>query len=183
MTLTTRPLLCALLLAFGVGSGCGGGHKEPTYEDIANLVETTCATSSACHAGEKGQATLNFGAALEAGTPITELLNGVPACEYDAWPRVDPGNPEGSWIMIKLGGPYSEDGHIQFDPDPGWDPGLTPDADGNLPQSTCPLTENGELSFGLVMPLNPLAPTPLDPKTVDMIREWIELGAPGPGGS
>lgn len=171
----------ALLAAvFAALPACGGGGA-PTYEDIAVEVRRSCSAPGACHGGEEGQAMLNFGAALESDRPVTEILNGVPSCEYDAMPRVSPGDPEGSWLMVKLDGAHSEAGDLLFEPDPSWESGLEPRPDGTLPPSDCPLTEDGELSFGNLMPLNPSVADPLPPAKVDMFREWIALGAPGPG--
>ncbi len=155
---------------------------EPTYENVAAIIERSCGGSSmSCHGGIRGNANLNFGIAEGEGRPYTELLVGVESCEYDFMPRIDPGNPENSWLMVKLGGAHAPDGKLLFEPDPGWDSGLEPRTDGSLPPSTCPLTDEGELSFGYSMPQNVGAPDPLPQRELDMIYEWILIGAPGPG--
>jgi len=155
---------------------------EPTYENVAAVLERSCGASSmSCHGGIRGNASLNLGTAMDTGQPYTELLVGVESCEYSFMPRVDPGNPENSWLMVKLEGAHSDDGELLFEPDPGWDPGIEPRADGSYPPSTCPLVDEGELTFGYLMPQNVGAPDPLPERELDMIYEWILIGAPGPG--
>ena len=154
---------------------------EPTYANVERVVRRSCALSSSCHGGSgRGEARLNFQAALRAREPITSVLVGIRACEYDLMPIVDPGNPDNSWLMVKLDGPHNGDGEIQIDPDPEWNTGLEPKEDGLLPRSTCPLTTDGALSFGLLMPRSLTRPFPLERGEIEMFREWIRLGAPGP---
>jgi len=173
----------AFLLLLLPALACGDDAPlEPTYENVAAVIERSCGGSSmSCHGGIRGNASLNFGIAEGEGSPYTELLVGVESCEYDFMPRVDPGNPENSWLMIKLEGAHSENSKLLFEPDPGWDSGLTPRMDGSFPPSTCPLVDEGELSFGYSMPQNVGAPDPLPERELDMIYEWILIGAPGPG--
>ena len=46
-----------------------------------------------------------------------------------------------------------------------------------MPSATDPDCEN----FGHIMPLNAM-PTPLPMREVELFREWIRIGAPGPSG-
>jgi len=181
-----------VLVGCSAGASCGPETEEPiepTYANVAATIENSCALSSSCHGGTgRGKARLNFDDAFNQGRPITELLNGVLACEYDRLPRVDPGHPERSWLMIKLDGMYGADGTIHFEPASDWDPCIgpnmvCPDAMGRYPSSTCPLTEDGRLSFGVVMPQILGSPSPLSRVQIEMFRQWIEMGAPGPEGS
>lgn len=162
----------ALLLA----AGCGGGKTiEPTYANVEETVMTSCAISSSCHAGEgAAKARLNFERALTEDGDILGVLVDRPACEYDLMDRVEPGDPESSWLWIKLDPAHADaDGNIEFEPDPSFDP------DTSSP-SVCPLVTGGELSFGTNMPQSIGEPTPLDGPRLRMFREWIEMGAPGP---
>ncbi len=146
--------------------GCGGDEEppplEPTYENVEMVVRRSCSLSSVCHA-DRGKAGLTF----EGVTDITEPLNGVASCQYPPMPRVDPGDPENSWIIVKLDGMYDDaEGDIEFTPEPGFTPPTgDPDCE----------------TFGTVMPSN-ATPTPLPMREVTMFREWIRMGAPGPSG-
>lgn len=153
---------------------------EPTYANVAALFEASCSFDS-CHGGRGvGAATLNFAAARAAGVSYDLLLVGEPACMYDRMPLVDPGNPDNSWLMLKVAGPHMGSA-VAFTPASDWDHGLTPRADGRLPSSVCPLTVMGALSFGTVMPQGSSAG--LDARRADLIRRWILEGAPGPDGT
>ena len=116
-------------------------------------------------------------AEIGAVRPLTEVLVGQAACQYDAMPLVDPGRPENSWLMVKLVGPHMG-GRIEFTPAMDWDPGLTPDAMGRYPASICPLTDRGEISFVVLMPQG--SSMGLSADRVELIRTWILNGAPGP---
>ena len=156
--------------------GCGDPEPlEPTYENVAAVIHRSCGgASNSCHGGINGNARLNFGLAEGEGTPYTELLVDVPACEYDAMPRVDPGNPDNSWLWIKLQGAHDAEGRILFTPAATWDP--TGDE-----RTGCPQMEDGEVTFGLLMPQSPGAPAQLPQETLDLFEDWILVGAPGPG--
>lgn len=179
------PILVPIL-ALASAAGCSDDDPplEPTYANVERLVVESCATdSSSCHGGRgTGSARLNFGAELDAGRPLTGVLVDVAACEYDLLDRVEPGDPDRSWLMVKLTHEFDADGAIVgFTPDPGWDMGgLEPRPDGTLPASVCPMTEDGVLTFGTNMPQSIGRPIPLAEREVTLIREWIALGAPGP---
>jgi hypothetical protein len=178
------------LVVMSLFSGCADGTEvidevpdpfEPTYEHVEFVIRRSCSFSSSCHGGRgRGEARLNFAAVTNVGEPVTDLLNGVLSCEYDRMPRIDPGNPDNSWLWIKLTAETDDEGFILFEPDDDWEHGLEEDEDGLLERSTCPLTEEGVLSFGLSMPRNLEEPAPLADEEIEMIRQWIVLGAPGP---
>lgn len=175
-----RPFsLAAVLLV-----ACGGpdGPIEPTYENVAAVITRSCGSSSpSCHGGTgRGGARLNFRTAMEDGLPFTDVLVDVEACQYDLMSRVTPGDPDASWLMIKLAHDFDADGNIAFTPDPAWDPMLATNADGSLRASICPLVSMGELTFGAIMPQNISRPAPLSEAEVTLFREWILIGAPGP---
>lgn len=159
--------------------GPGDSGPPPTdYASVATIVERACSFAT-CHGGPgMGAAQLNFQAARMAGTPYTELLVDQPACQYSAMDLVEPGDPDASWLMIKLVGPHTS-GRIEFTPDASWDPGIVRGGDGRYPRSECPLTVSGELSFGVLMPQG--TTTGLSPAEIATFRAWIEAGAPGPG--
>lgn len=174
----------SVMTAAMVGA-CGGSDAvddpvlEPTYANVEQTIRTSCAFQESCHGGSgNGKARLNFARLLAAGTPITEALVGVDACEYDFMPRVDPGNPEGSWLWIKVAGAHDASGFLTFTPDPAWDPELSRNSSGELRPSTCPLVVDGEISFGEIMPQT--SETGLGPNAVELFRQWILAGAPGP---
>ena len=185
------PMKVQLLIFGGVALllGCGDEPANPpaaTYEAVEAVIVNRCATNAAaCHGGMgDGGGGLNFGQRINAGEPITLALNGVQACQYDRMPLVTPGNPDESWLMVKLAHEFDSEGNIiGFSPDPAWDHGLTPDDDGRLPPSACPLTDDGVISFGTNMPQIRGNPTPLEAENIDLIRRWIAAGAPGPSGA
>jgi len=127
------------------------------------VIERSCTFSNVCHGDPAGKADLNF---MAAAGDITTVLNDVPACQYDLMPRVDPGNPDNSWLMVKLDWMHDAEGVLQFTPADDW-----------MSSATDPDCE----SFGRIMPLNAM-PTPLPTSEVELFREWIRIGAPGPSG-
>ena len=157
-------------------AACSGDDdvREPTYENVEMLLSTSCAFSTSCHGGvARGQAALNIQTGIADGTLLADLME--PACEYSFLPRVDPGNPDGSWLMIKLTAPHdAATGVIDFTPDAAWDMGPGPH-----PDTLCPLVRDGMVQFGTIMPnISPFAGLPAD--DIELIRQWIEMGAPGP---
>ena len=172
------PRFLAGLLGSVVLVACSGddgnGTREPTYENVEMLMMTSCAFGTSCHGGAgRGQAALNIQTAIADGTLLEDLME--PSCEYSFLPRVDPGNPDGSWLMIKLTAPHdSTDGTIMFTPDPAWDMSAGPH-----PDTLCPLMRSGAIHFGSIMPqVAPFDGLPAD--DIELIREWIAMGAPGP---
>ena len=105
--------------AFPSGDGTEGGNFEasfavtapssgPTFDDIQATVFTpTCATSG-CHAGS-GQA----GLVLEAGVSFDNLVN-VPSTQAPNLDRVEPGDPDNSYLIRKLEGTASTGARMPF---------------------------------------------------------------------
>lgn len=72
---------------------------EPTLESIqTNIFNTSCALSN-CHAGQNAPMQLN----LSEGAARANLV-GVESREVPSLLRVDPGNPDDSYIVIKIEG-------------------------------------------------------------------------------
>ena len=86
----------------------------------------------------------------------------------------NPGNPDNSWLWIKLQGAHDAEGKILFTPAASWDPA-------GDERTGCPQMEDGEVTFGLLMPQSPGAPAQLPQETLDLFEDWILVGAPGPG--
>jgi hypothetical protein len=87
-------------------------------------------------------------------------------------PRVAPGDPERSWLWVKLTAPFRPQtdpyAHsIYFEPPADWDPGERGCRD---------QTDEGEPLFGQRMPST--APNTLRPDELAVIRAWILAGAP-----
>lgn len=156
---------------------------EPTYGNIAAIFDASCSFDTSCHGGTRGAARINFDAARNDGILYTDLLVGVPSCEYDYMPLIDPGHPENSWLYIKVTQAHDADGNILFTPDPSWDPPVRRNSDGSLARQTCPLVESsgGAITFGEIMPDG--SSNGLDARRTTALREWILAGAPGPDGT
>jgi hypothetical protein len=177
-----RALAISVLVLCACAAGCGSpppasvdaGTIEPTYENVAMIMQTGCALSRACHG--TGAPVLDLQTPIAAGM-LREALLDVPSCEYDAWPLVTAGDPSRSWLYYKVAGEHSGR-DLVFTPESSWDRGgLVPDAAGTYPPSMCPLTERGMISFGDIMPQGSMG---LDAPRASAIRAWIEAGAPGP---
>jgi hypothetical protein len=181
------PWLAALALLAGCGDDTSAGPSDsgfdagpgpvidPTYAEVERIVDRSC-TFSACHGGRSsGVGALNMKVLIDDGIPITEVLVDVPACQYHLMPRIDPGNPDNSWLWIKLDPASMDDtGAIVFTPDPSFD-ATQPNPHYDSPN--CPLDPG---DFGLNMPFSDGHPSPLRLNELTAIREWIEMGAPGP---
>ncbi|HSG63732.1 MAG TPA: hypothetical protein VLD39_01985, partial [Gammaproteobacteria bacterium] len=91
---------CALLGACGSGDGfeaVGGGMLEPTFASIqANVFTPIC---EQCHAGAGAPEGLRLDAANSYA-----LLVGVPSQQESGFLRVEPGDPENSYVIMKLEG-------------------------------------------------------------------------------
>ena len=168
-------------------AGCGDDDVvpdpplEPTYENVERIVRQSCTFSGSCHGGTaSARGRLNFQRLFDSGRPITDILFEVPSCEYAPYPRVFPGDPDRSWMWIKINNEADSRGKLLFDAGPEWDAGVRRLSDGGLATSTCPLVQRGELSFGQLMPMG--TRTGISPNRRLAIYEWIRAGAPGPGG-
>ena len=159
-----RFLLATLL----VGPSCAAETAEPAaptvhYAAVKTVIEQSCA-KQVCHGIMTASAHLD----MEQGDPRTALVD-VPSCEYDRMMRVKPGDPEHSWIMIKLAGPtrfrlYAD--FVDFVPEPGWQPSV---------QECSGQFDDGSPWFGTRMP--PMDTTTITPEEIDLIATWIREGA------
>jgi len=158
-------------------AGPDAGPPLPgTYANVVSILESSCAFAS-CHGGSgAGAAELNLASSIRADTLVADLSQ--PSCQYSAMPLLTPGDPEQSWLYLKVAGPHMGT-RVEFTPSASWDPGIVPDAMGNYPRSTCPLVERGAISFGTMMPQGSMG---LDASRAETIRMWIAAGAPGPAG-
>lgn len=126
--------------------GCGPepAPADPSLaEDVAPIFSASCSFSS-CHGGPNPPGYVQLGPASQV-TPaaIREALVGVPARADDRMLLVVPGEPDGSFLVRKLEGRFS-------------DLPCAPDACGDrMPQR------------------NP----PLDPRQLEIVRNWIAQGA------
>jgi hypothetical protein len=187
---STRSFRLLVALSLSALVACGGDDDageapdpplEPTYENVAMILQQSCTFSASCHGGTgAAKARLNFERAAASGTILDVLLE-VPSCEYSAMPRVTPGDPARSWLWIKVDGETDARGNLLFSPSPDWDAGVGRRPDGTLAASTCPLVVDGGISFGMLMPMG--SRRGLSENRRRAIYEWILAGAPGPGGA
>jgi len=83
----------------------GGGNLQPDFDSIqANIFTPVC---SSCHVG----ATAPLGLRLDAANSY-DLLVGVAAVQQSGLLRVDPGNPNGSYLIQKLAGSAAVGGQM-----------------------------------------------------------------------
>jgi len=157
-----------------------GRLTEPTYQNVAIIMARSCAVSVSCHGGAgSGSAMFNLQPGLDSGDFRPELME--TSCEYSKLRRIAPGDSANSWLMIKLAGDFDPaTGKLMFTPAADWDAGLTATGDGGtLPASNCPLVDRGMLSFGTIMPQPLGPPASLPANELELIRQWIDMGAPG----
>jgi hypothetical protein len=136
------------------------------HDEVAVIVSHSCSYSR-CH----GNLVANAGLVFNSAVNFRDILVGVTACEYDLMPRVKPGKPLESWVMIKLTSPVYDQpdrmGLIEFTPDPSWVPKEGP----------CTSTaSDGTPLFGMRMPAT--APNMLPDADLATFKRWIEVGAP-----
>lgn len=143
------------------------GPRPASYAAVVEILERSCAYVR-CHAGTPVGGALS----LLRGNDHAASLVGVPACEYERMNRIEPFQPERSWLMVKLTAAFRDRddqyaGYIYFEPDPDWDPN----------QRGCrDQTEDGSPLYGSRMPLT--APNMLPESEIETIRSWIVEGAP-----
>jgi hypothetical protein len=165
----------AISVGFGAVIGaCAAESQQKSangaalYADVDAIITRSCARQ-VCHGFMVANAQLD----LMTAAGFRAALVDVPACEYDRMPRVKPGDPEHSWIMIKLAGrvrfrQYAD--FVDFEPDPDWRAN-NPACAGQF--------DDGSPWFGTRMP--PADTTrPPSAQEIETIRAWIEAGAPGP---
>jgi len=105
----------------GGGPGGGGGTSgadctdfsdvsgSPSFkDDVIPIFSLSCALSASCHQTPSGKEDLILGQAMADGPPDQSLIDqvhglivGADATE-SALPRVDAGNPSGSWLLLKM---------------------------------------------------------------------------------
>ena len=165
-----RTGLLVLVLAVGCEAATdaevsdGGGAA--LYPRVVEIIERSCAYVR-CHAGPLIGARVSFAR----GADYASQLVSVPACEYERMARVEPFDPEHSWLMVKLTADFrpADDPlpfYIRFEPDADWDPDVRGCRD---------RADDGTPLFGQRMPLT--APNTLPEEEVEVIREWIAAGA------
>jgi hypothetical protein len=147
-------------------SDLDGATRSALYASAANVVVTSCSFIR-CH-----DPTLPPGGAgliFQNGADIRLPLVGVTSCEYDAMNRVEAGEPENSWLMVKLTAPRDASYEIQFTATKKY-----------TPHTECgtPVGADGMPTFGFGMPAT--GQFQLDAADIDAFRQWIAAGAPGP---
>jgi hypothetical protein len=102
---TAAVLVAALAVSCGGGGSSGGMMSppppplEPTLASIqANVFTPSCALSG-CHAGSAPQQGQN----LSSGLAFSNIVN-VPSTEQPAFMRVKPGDPDSSYLYMKITG-------------------------------------------------------------------------------
>jgi hypothetical protein len=153
----------------GGGAGMGGAGTgseapiDPTYANVSMILGGpeqagigSCAASS-CHGGDVGKAGLN----IKKVTNLTEALVNVPSCENSSMMRVKPGDPEHSWLWIKLTADVVDT------------------TEGKLVYSGTPTTCTGVATgFGTRMPQVVGSFAKLSDAKLNAIKGWIMAGAP-----
>jgi hypothetical protein len=161
-----------LALGFALGllaalPACGDDAEEGstpgTHADVAAILgvgaQPTSCSISTCH----GAATAEAGLELKSGVNLSELLVGVKSCEAPNLNLVEPGEPDKSWLYIKLTAETESNGDLV--PDPAW----------GEPSADC----DDAAGFGKRMPR--VAPyQKLEAAQLEQVRSWILAGAPGP---
>jgi hypothetical protein len=145
------------------GTAGSGGSGTPTYEEVSAILigdapmKVGSCGAMTCHGGTgSASAKLTF----KASDDFTAAIVNVPACENPDLNIVEPGDPEKSWLWIKLNAEIKDTntGKIVYDGTP----------------SDCVTS-----GFGTRMPgINPY--DKLSQAKLDTIEAWIKGGAPGP---
>lgn len=157
------PIVLTLLTMSACTTDADPNREITSQTEVAVLVGAgpdtapgSCAVAS-CH-GAAAEAGLN----LKSDADLATLLVGVPACEAPNFKLVEPGDPERSWLWIKLTAPMSSNITGDLKTDPSW----------GEPGKNC-----GGNGFGKRMPR--VSPYTLSADELAKIRAWIEAGAPG----
>jgi hypothetical protein len=100
MTILGTALSCVDLRIEPVPAGGDHPIENPLFSgDLQPIFTQTCATSGACHLGPASQ----LGLDLSAGQSYGNLVS-VPAASRPSLLRVEPGNPDSSFLILKLEG-------------------------------------------------------------------------------
>ena len=142
-------------------------EASPLYTEVESILVRSCAFER-CHSGAIVGGALD----LSRGSDHHAALVAIEACEYDRMARVEPGDPDASWLMVKLTADFRgpEDPYpfyIRFTPASDWDP---------LRRACRDQTDDGTPLFGQRMPLT--APNMLPAHELEAFRAWIAAGAP-----
>ena len=169
----------ALVFVFGCNDGndageAGRGARSDAGDDgaalyprVRDIIQRSCAYER-CHDG----ALIGGKLALPRGGDFAAALVSVTACEYDRMARVEPFDPDNSWLMVKLTAEFRDPddpvlpNYIYFEPDADWDPERRGCRD---------RAADGTPLFGQRMPLT--APNMLPEDEIEAIRGWIAAGA------
>jgi hypothetical protein len=172
------PRMTLLACASASLVACGdGGTEGPSQEQDASTLSPhdqvsailgagpeqrgTCSIAS-CHGDPAAEGIASAGLNLKKSADLTELLVGKKSCEAPALNLVEPGDPDKSWLYIKLTG-ATKTGSKDLEPDPSW----------GEPGEDC----EEATGFGKRMPETGAA---LSAAQVETIKQWILDGAPGP---
>lgn len=139
------------------------GGAVPSYEQVSAVLGTSSTQQSSCSVASchgAGVADLQLSAGVDL---IAETVN-VPACEAPELMLVEPGNPERSWLYIKLAGEITDPTSGELVVQPSW----------GEPSTDCPNAPG----FGKRMPR--VSPFELEQEKLSIVYDWIKGGAPGP---
>ena len=150
-----------------VDAGAVDAGRPASYLAVHDIFMRSCSYAR-CHSGSLVGGSLQFPLQGDYASALVD----IPSCQYPDLPRVAPGDPERSWLMIKLTAqvrpkddPLAD--YILFEPETGWD----------ASKRGCRDEEpDGKPLFGQRMPLT--APNLLPDAELAAIREWIREGAP-----
>ena len=173
MILTRRTQLWMVLSIAACADDARGDSMSATasYAPVAEIFERSCAYIR-CHDGPIVGGGLPFLRGVDNSAALF-----LPACEYPPMKRVEPFEPDNSWLMIKLTAdfrdrddPYAN--FIYFEPR---DSDFDPDAR-SIACAGGGRTDDGTILFGTRMPAT--APNTLSDEEIETLRQWILDGAP-----
>lgn len=112
-----RPSLPGLAAALGALAACGpaprvgpelsaGGAPISGFNDIQGRIFTPLCATSACHSGNPPA---NAPLSLDPGAAWSQLV-GVPSAELPSMNLVEPGDPDRSYLVLKLRGTAGDAG-------------------------------------------------------------------------
>ena len=110
----------------------GGGGELATFTSVQSRVFNASCAFSGCHAGSSPSQGLD----LSSGAAYNEIVN-VPSAQQPSLDRIEPNDPDSSYLYLKLTGDASISG-------------------GRMPRGAQPLSQ----------------------ELLDLVRDWIERGAP-----
>lgn len=154
--------MVGLLGACGEDTSTSPAPSVDLNAEVAALIQRGCGVGApACHGPNPSERHLDFERILASDT-LWEALADVPSCQYDAWPLVAPGDPDRSWLMVKLTHEVDAARRLRFEPDPSWVPSA----------ESCALEVAGTYDFGMRMP----EVGSLTDEEIETFRAWIRVG-------